>query len=128
MPYLIDVGDANAVHFYDLAAGVSGDAPPAPGVALPAGVVAPPAALWRFISTLPGVVNKSGTALTLSYFANNETVHNASAEISKRQQFLLVSAATAALTRLVPFPSPVSFLQLDRMDGVPQQLRKFYEL
>ena len=71
---LIDVNDANAVAFYNcgnyaLQGGVPriGGIPPAIGAALPPGVTAvPPAALGRFISTLPGVVNKSGAALAIS--------------------------------------------------------------
>eukprot|EP01031_Cornospumella_fuschlensis_P025712 gene25712-31051_t len=75
---IIDVGNADAVAFYNggnytLPAGALGalpwpgnGVPPQPGAALPAGVVAlPPAALGRFISTLTGVVNKSG-AISLS--------------------------------------------------------------
>ena len=138
---VIDVGDANAVAFYNggnyaLPVGAAGalpwpggGAPPLFGGALPAGVAAlPPSALGRFISTLPGVVNKSGTALTLFYFVNTEAVHSASFEIKAQPQFCRWSVITAARLGLPPSPSPVSFLQLERMDGVPQLLRGFCEM
>lgn len=132
---VIDVGDGNAVAFYNggnyaLAAGVigalpwpGGGGPPPPGAALPPGVVAlPSAALGRFISTLPGVVN------TLFYFQNNEAVHYAGVQIKAQAQFRRWSVVTAAAAGLPPSPSPVSFVQLERMDGVPQLLYGFCEL
>lgn len=140
MHAVIDVGDSNAVAFYNggnyaLAAGVIGGLPwpggggPPPGAALPPGVVAlPPAALGRFISTLPGVVNKSGAALTLFYFQNNEAVHYAGVQIKAQAQFRRWSIVTAAAAGVPPSPSPVSFVQLERMDGVPQLLYGFCEL
>jgi hypothetical protein len=138
---VIDVGDGNAVAFYNggnyaLVAGVAGalpwpagDGPPPLGAAVPPGVAAlPPAALGRFISTLPGVVNKSGAALTLFHFQNNESVHNAGVEIRAQPQFRRLSEVTAGAFGLAPSPSAVSFVQLERMDGVPQLLRGFCEL
>jgi hypothetical protein len=139
---IIDVGDANAVAFYNggnyaLQAGVpgalawpgAGGIPPLVGAALHPGVAAaPPAALGRFISSLPGVVNKSGAALTLFYFPNNESVHSASIAIRDQPQFRRCSPATAAAFGVPASPSPVSFVQLERMDGVPQVLRGFGEV
>jgi hypothetical protein len=98
-----------------------------PGVAA-APPAAPPAALGRFISTLPGVVNKSGAALSLFHFQNNESVHNARVAITNQSQFRRCSPATAAAFGLPPSPSLVSFVQLERMDGVPQLLHVFGEV
>ena len=137
---VINVDDANAVAFYNggnyaLPVGAPGLLPwpggvvPPHGAALPAGVVAlPPCALGRFISTLPGAVNKSGVALTLFHFTNNEAVHYAGVQIRAQPQFRRLSAITAAAFGQPPSPSPVSFLQLERMDGVPQLLHGFCEI
>ena len=137
---VIDVRDANAVAYYNggnysLAAGAMGALPwpgggvPPPGAGLPPRVAAlPPAALGRFISTLPGVVNKSGEALTLFHFQSNHAVHSAGVAVKAQPQFRRVSAVTAAAFGVPPSPSPVSFVQLERMDGVPQVLPGFCEL
>ena len=86
----VDVGNANAAAFYNGgkfslepevpgAVDWPGGAPPAVGAAMSAEVTAIlPAALGRFISTLPGaVVNISCTSFTLFHFLNANAVSHA---------------------------------------------------
>ena len=103
-------------------------APPAPGAALPDGVVkTSPAALGRFIAQQPGVTSKS-SSFTLFHMDDNETVHRVSSAIKGTRQFLRISAHTAALVGVHPSASPVTFVQLDRMDGRPQMLANYTDL
>ena len=103
-------------------------APPAPGAALPDGVEkTPPAALGRFIAQQPGVTNKS-SSFTLFAMNGNETVHRVKSAITGTRQFLRISAHTAALVGVPPSASPVSFIQLDSVDGRPQMLSNYTDL